>query len=60
MEHQIQVQWRRDKVLEFGSKGQGQPEIARILHVRTGTLNRELSILIQPKENTLSCNYYKK
>jgi predicted transcriptional regulator len=48
MEHQQnQVQWRRDKVQELCSKGHSQREIAQMLQVSNGTINRDLSILRQ-------------
>jgi Trp operon repressor len=34
------VQWRRDKVQELSSKGNSQREIARILQVGIGAINR--------------------
>ena len=48
----MQIEWRRSKVAELDSQGHSQPEIARILHVSIGTVNRDLSILRQQaKEN---------
>jgi hypothetical protein len=48
----MQIEWRRSKVTELDSQGHSQPEIARILHVSIGTVNRDLSILRQQaKEN---------
>jgi hypothetical protein len=47
-----QIEWRRSKVTKLDSQGHSQPEIARILHVSIGTVNRDLSILRQQaKEN---------
>jgi Trp operon repressor len=40
-----QIEWRRSKVAELDSQGHSQPEIARILQVSIGTINRDLSIL---------------
>ena len=40
-----QIEWRRSKVAELDSQGHTQPEIAKILHVSIGTVNRDLSIL---------------
>ena len=37
------LEWRRNKVLELSSKGHSQPEIATILQVGLGTVNRDLS-----------------
>ena len=49
---QRQIEWRRSKVAELDSQGHSQPEIARILQVSIGTVNRDLSILRQQaKEN---------
>jgi hypothetical protein len=44
---QMQIEWRRSKVAELDSQGHSQPEIARILQVSIGTVNRDLSILRQ-------------
>jgi hypothetical protein len=50
-----QIEWRRSKVTKLDSQGHSQPEIARILHVSIGTVNRDLSILRQQaKENIKS------
>jgi hypothetical protein len=47
-----QLEWRRSKVAELDSQGHSQPEIAKILQVSIGTVNRDLSILRQQaKEN---------
>jgi hypothetical protein len=47
-----QIQWRRSKVAELDSKGHNQPEMASILQVSIGTVNRDLSYLRQQaKEN---------
>lgn len=46
------MQWRRNKVLELSSQGRSQPEIARIMQVGLGTVNRDLQYLRQEaKEN---------
>ena len=42
---QLQVQWRRDKVREFCSKGYSQREISQILQVGLATVNRDISYL---------------
>jgi transposase len=48
----MQIEWRISKVAELDSQGHSQPEIARILQVSIGTVNRDLSILRQQaKEN---------
>jgi transposase len=36
-----QIEWRRSKVAELDSQGHSQPEIARILQISIGTVNRE-------------------
>jgi hypothetical protein len=38
-----QIQWRRSKVAELYSQGHSQPEMASILQVSIGTVNRDLS-----------------
>ena len=46
------LQWRRNKILELSSQGRSQPQIARILQVGLGTVNRDLQHLRQEaKEN---------
>ena len=46
-EEQLQesIQWRRDKVLELSSQGHSQRDISKILQIRIGTVNRDLSYL---------------
>jgi predicted transcriptional regulator len=39
------IDWRRGKVQELSSQGYSQREIAQILQVSNGTVNRDLSIL---------------
>ena len=39
------LQWRRSKVLELSSEGRSQPQIASILQVSLGTVNRDLQHL---------------
>jgi IS30 family transposase len=41
------IDWRRSKVQELSSQGHSQREIAEILQVSNGTINRDLSILRQ-------------
>jgi Trp operon repressor len=46
------IDWRRNKVQELSSQGHSQREIAQILQVSNGTVNRDLSYLRQQsKEN---------
>jgi DNA-binding CsgD family transcriptional regulator len=44
-----QLEWRRSKVAELDS----QPEIAKILQVSIGTVNRDLSILRQQAKDNI-------
>jgi IS30 family transposase len=41
------IEWRRSKIQELSSKGHSQREIAQILQVSNGTVNRDLAILRQ-------------
>jgi hypothetical protein len=46
------IEWRRDKVQQLSSQGYNQREIAQILQVSNGTVNKDLSVLIhQAKHN---------
>jgi predicted transcriptional regulator len=46
------IEWRRSKVQELNSQGYSQREIAQMLQVSNGTVNRDLSILReQAKDN---------
>jgi transposase len=46
------IQWRRSKVLELSSQGQNQRDIAQILRVSVGCINRDLAYLRnQAREN---------
>ena len=49
----MQIEWRRSKVAELDSQGHSQPEIARILQVSIGTVNRDLSILRQQAKDNI-------
>ena len=52
VERHTQIEWRRSKVAELDSQGHSQPEIAKILQVSIGTVNRDLSVQRQQaKEN---------
>ena len=47
-----QIEWRRAKVLELSSQGHSQREIADIVHVGIGTINRDTTFLRnQAQEN---------
>jgi len=49
---QQSIQWRRDKVQELSSQGNSQRDIAKILRVGIGTINRDIQYLRQQaKEN---------
>jgi len=48
-----QIQWRRSKVAELDSKGHNQPEMASILQVSIGTVNRDLSYLRQQAKSNI-------
>ncbi len=50
MEH---IQWRRDKVHELSSKGHSQREIASILQVGLGSVNRDLTYIRQQAKNNI-------
>ena len=51
------LEWRRNKVLELSSQGHSQPEIATILQVGLGTVNRDLSYFRnQAKDNIKGLN----
>lgn len=56
----LNLDWRRTKVLELNSQGYSQPEIARILQVSLGTVNRDLSILRQQAKDNLEKHIQKK
>jgi hypothetical protein len=47
------LEWRRNKVLEYSSKGHNQPEIARILQVGLATVNRDISYLRQQAKTNI-------
>jgi transcriptional regulator len=52
VEHQ-QIEWRRAKVLELSSQGRSQREIADIIHVGIGTVNRDLAYLSKQAQESL-------
>lgn len=59
VEHQ-QIEWRRAKVLELSSQGHSQREIADIIHVGIGTVNRDLSYLSQQAQDNLKTHIQQK
>jgi predicted transcriptional regulator len=48
------IDWRRSKVQELSSQGNSQREIAQILQVSNGTVNRDLSILRQQAKTNIT------
>src|SRR5437899_5235567 len=50
---EIRLEWRRNNVLESSSQGHSQPEIATILQVGLGTVNRDLSFLRQQAKSNI-------
>jgi predicted transcriptional regulator len=48
------IDWRRSKVQELSSQGHSQREIAQILKVSNGTVNRDLSILRQQAKTNIT------
>ena len=42
---QLQIEWRRSKVLELSAKGNSQAEISRILNIPKTTINRDIDYL---------------
>ncbi|MFL6424187.1 MAG: hypothetical protein ACJ71R_11435 [Nitrososphaeraceae archaeon] len=47
------IDWRRGKVHELSSQGYSQREIAQILQISNGTVNRDLSILRQQAKTNI-------
>ena len=47
------IVWRRNKVQELSSQGHSQREIAQILQVSNGTVNRDLSYLRQQAKSNI-------
>jgi predicted transcriptional regulator len=47
------IDWRRDKVQELSSQEYSQREIAQILQVSNGTVNRDLSVLRQQAKTNI-------
>jgi predicted transcriptional regulator len=47
------IDWRRGKVQELSSQGYSQREIAQILQVSNGTINRDLSILREQAKHNI-------
>jgi predicted transcriptional regulator len=47
------IEWRRSKIQELTSKGHSQREIAQVLQVSNGTVNRDLSILRQQAKTNI-------
>jgi hypothetical protein len=47
------LQWRRDKVQELSSKGHSQREIAKMLQLGLGSVNRDLTFIRQQAKNNI-------
>jgi predicted transcriptional regulator len=47
------IEWRRSKVQELSSQGHSQREIAQMLQVSNGTVNKDLFILRQPAKSNI-------
>jgi predicted transcriptional regulator len=47
------IDWRRSKIQELSSQGYSQREIAQILQVSNGTVNRDLSVLRQQAKTNI-------
>jgi hypothetical protein len=52
-EKDTRIDWRRNKVQELSSQGHSQREIAQILQVSNGTVNRDLSYLRQQAKSNI-------
>jgi hypothetical protein len=52
-EKESRIDWRRSKVQELSSQGHSQREIAQILQVSNGTVNRDLSYLRQQAKDNI-------
>ena len=52
-ENESRIDWRRNKVQELSSQGDSQREIAQILQVSNGTVNRDLSYLRQQAKSNI-------
>jgi predicted transcriptional regulator len=52
-EKESRIDWCRSKVQELSSQGHSQREIAQILHVSNGTVNRDLSYLRQQSKSNI-------
>jgi hypothetical protein len=52
-EKDSRIDWRRNKVQELSSQGHSQREIAQVLQVSNGTVNRDLSYLRQQAKHNI-------
>jgi predicted transcriptional regulator len=52
-EKDSRIDWRRNKVQELSSQGHSQREIAQVLQVSNGTVNRDLSHLRQQAKSNI-------
>ena len=55
-----QIEWRRAKVLELSSQGHSQREIADIVHVGIGTINRDTTYLRNEAQENLKTHIQQK
>src|ERR1041385_4061756 len=53
MSTKMQVEWRRNKVLELLSKGDSQSEIAKVLQVDLSIISRDLAYLRQQAKSNI-------
>ena len=56
VEHQKEIDridWRRSKIQELSGRGHSQREIAQILQISNGTVNRDLSVLRQQAKSNI-------
>jgi transposase len=47
------IDWRKSKVQELSSQGYSQREIAQVLQISNGTVNRDLSVLRQQAKDNI-------
>jgi predicted transcriptional regulator len=50
---QLQMEWRRDRVLELSSQGFSQSDIANVLHVDKSIISRDMAYLKQQARENL-------
>ncbi len=47
------IDWRKSKVQELSSQGYSQRDIAQVLQISNGTVNRDLSVLRQQAKDNI-------